>query len=431
MSVWGVLASPEVWEVVKPTLEEGIVTVGWVSFSVEEAHTLMGVGGIDYLLVEARGDLLTDNLVAASDTSQVDVVALVAAQGGEDIANQLGVGHRVRQPEDLTAFLRRDTDSASHSKAPGNTQPGIVIAVWGPTGSPGRTLLATSIAQLLARHNISTLLVDADSRSGAIAPALGLLDEVPGFVACCRLADRGQLTVADLRRLSHRYEVSGVGCDVLTGVTSGRLHPEITSETVAEVISACRGVWEAIVVDTGSDISSPDHPPSPGEVVASTVLAVADEALAVCQATPVGVARFSRVYPEAKQLRRLRPFTVVLNGVEVARRSLSDEATCREALRRFAEVTSPVVIPRDTAGSRQAEMGGVCLADATPKSPVIKALGRVVDPWRDNVVARRKRGGGDKTMAPAGSTQKTRHPTPRRGVWKRLQVLWGQPGALR
>jgi Flp pilus assembly CpaE family ATPase len=431
VTTWGVLASPEVWEVVKPTLDEGDVTVGWVSFRTDEALTLVAVGEIDYLLVEARGDFLTKDLVASADTSRVGVVALVAAAGGEDIANRVGVGHRVRQPEDFTTFIRRETHAVRTTPVTGHRQPGVIIAVWGPTGSPGRTLLATSIAQLLARHNISTLLVDADSRSGAIAPALGLLDEVPGFIASCRLADRDQLTVSDLTRLAHRYEVAGVGCDVLTGVTSGRLHPEVTTENVTEVLDSCRGMWEAIVVDTGSDIASPGQPPRAGEVVASAVLACADEALAVCQATPVGVARFSRVFSDAKSLRPSQPLTVVLNAVETARRSLSDEATCREALRRFAEVTSVVVIPRDTMGARQAEMAGVSLVDADPKSPAVKALGRVVEPWRDQVVARRQRGASPPPTTHAKISQKNPRQGPVSGVWNRVRVLWDQPGALR
>ena len=416
---------------VRPTLHQGIITLGWVSFSSEEALALMGAGGIDYLLVEARGDLLLDTLVSTADSSNVVVIALVAAVTGEEIASRLGIGHRVRQPEDLAAFVHRDTGTAHTPLSARQSEPGVVIAVWGPTGSPGRTTLAASLAQLFARHKISTLLVDADSRSGALAPALGLLDEVPGFIASCRLADRDQLTISDLKRLAHRYEVAGVGCDVLTGVTSGRLHPEVTPDTVAEVINACRGVWEVVVVDPGSDIASAGQPPQLGEVVASGLLALADEALAICQATPVGVARFSRVFSDAKALRRARPFTVVLNGVEATRRSLSDEATCREALRRFADVTSLVVIPRDSAGVRQAEMGGVSLVDADPKSPAVRALGRVVEPWRDHVVARRRRTPAETGPKSSHSSAMSSRVVKPGGLLQSLRVFWGRSGALR
>ena len=431
MTTWGVLASPEVWEVVKPTLEAGVIAVGWVSFSAEEAHTLMTTGGIEYLLVEGRGDLLTQSLVSVADASQVVVVALVASPAGEDIAGRVGVGHRVRQPEDLEALQRQKLDPADSPPDQRTRQPGLVIAVWGPTGSPGRTTLATSLAQLFARHGIATVLIDADSRSGAVAPALGLLDEVPGFIAAARLADRGQLTVSDLVRLAHRYEVAGVGCDVLTGVTSGRLHPEVTPDTVEEVIERCRGMWEVVVVDTGSDIAPPEHPPKPGEVVATTVLASADEALAVCQATPVGVARFSRVFADARSLRRSRPFTVVLNAVETARRSLSDEATCREALRRFADVASLVVVPRDSAGVRQAEMAGVAVSDADPKSPLIRALGQVAEPWREQVVARQRRSGARTGTSTLKAPPRVSRAGGGGGIWPRLRVLWEGPGALR
>jgi hypothetical protein len=46
---------------------------------------------------------------------------------------------------------------------------GSVIAVWGPTGAPGRTTLAVTLADELARLAASTLLIDADVYGGVIA----------------------------------------------------------------------------------------------------------------------------------------------------------------------------------------------------------------------------------------------------------------------
>ena len=58
---------------------------------------------------------------------------------------------------------------------------GSVVAVWGPTGAPGRTTAAVGIADEAARLGASTLLVDADVYGGVIAQVLGLLDESPGL----------------------------------------------------------------------------------------------------------------------------------------------------------------------------------------------------------------------------------------------------------
>ena len=63
---------------------------------------------------------------------------------------------------------------------------GRIVAVWGPTGAPGRTTVAITLADELARLGCGSLLVDGDVYGGVIAAVLGLLDESPGLAAACR-----------------------------------------------------------------------------------------------------------------------------------------------------------------------------------------------------------------------------------------------------
>ena len=72
---------------------------------------------------------------------------------------------------------------------PGTAAKGRIIAVWGPAGAPGRTLVAANIAGELAAEGQSVLLVDADSYGASVAALLGLLDEAAGLAQACRLAD--------------------------------------------------------------------------------------------------------------------------------------------------------------------------------------------------------------------------------------------------
>lgn len=435
MNTWGVLASAEVWEVVRASWDDGVGQLGWVSFSADEARSLLDQGGASHVLVEARLDLLRADVVGAADASQVVVVALVTGPGGDDVASGVGVVPRVRQPDDLSRLVSGDPSQYFVTAAEaGEAAPplhGVSIGVWGPTGAPGRTTVSAVLATLLARRGIRTLLVDADARSGSVAPALGLLDEVPGFVAACRLADRGQLTAADLHRLAHHYDATGSGFDVLTGVTTGRVYAEVTADTVADVVRACQGVWEVVVIDSGSDIPARERPAEAQNVTAATVLGLSDEAIALCQATPVGVARFARVFADATNLRGGKPLLVCLNGVDTARRSLHDEATLREALRRFADVPHAHIIPRDTAACRQAEMAGVSVADAQPGSSLAKALGPLVSRWVEQVEARRRRNSPhtpDSTartgLDPSVSSQTV-------GLVGRARILWERAFALR
>src|SRR3954447_4820088 len=53
---------------------------------------------------------------------------------------------------------------------------GRVVAVWGPTGAPGRSTVAVALASELAQLGVSALLVDADVYGGVVAQLLGLLD---------------------------------------------------------------------------------------------------------------------------------------------------------------------------------------------------------------------------------------------------------------
>ena len=421
------VASAAVWQVVESDWDREALPLGWVSFSAAEAHTLIPAGGISHLLVEARGDLLHQPLVEAADSEGIALVALITGPASEDVARALGIALRVRGPDDLRHILAPRVTSATANDA--TVASGLTVAVWGPTGAPGRTTVATSVASLMAGRGLRVLLVDADSRSGAIAPALGLLDEVPGFIAGCRLADRDQLTADDLRRLSHRYECAGSTFDVLTGVTSGRLYPEVTPDTITQLVEMAQGVWEVIVLDTGSDIIRSDSDPSATTAAATTCLRISDEAVALCQATPVGVARFARVFADAVSLRGGKPFPVVLNGVDQSRRSLSDEATIREALRRFAGVGSVQIVARDSGACRQAEMLGVSVADCVPGSSFVSGLKTLAGVWVEDALARRRRQGAVTEELPETGRSQRRKKRPRSpGKW---QIISQRGFALR
>ncbi|MDP9241360.1 MAG: chromosome partitioning protein, partial [Actinomycetota bacterium] len=56
---------------------------------------------------------------------------------------------------------------------------GRVVAVWGPTGAPGRTTVAVGLADEASRMGVSTMLVDGDTYGASIGQVLGFLDESP------------------------------------------------------------------------------------------------------------------------------------------------------------------------------------------------------------------------------------------------------------
>ena len=92
-----------------------------------------------------------------------------------------------------------ERDGAGAGEPRTATGTGRIIAVWGPAGSPGRTLVAANMAGELAAEGKSVLLVDADSYGASVAAVLGLLDEAAGLAQACRLADQGLLDGEALR----------------------------------------------------------------------------------------------------------------------------------------------------------------------------------------------------------------------------------------
>jgi hypothetical protein len=100
---------------------------------------------------------------------------------------------------------------------------GRQLAVWGPTGAPGRSTVALGLAAALARAGLSTLLIDADVYGGSLAQQLGVLDEVSGLLAACRPVARAAAGAGRLRARGRAIgvRVDGRGLRVLPGGRRG------------------------------------------------------------------------------------------------------------------------------------------------------------------------------------------------------------------
>jgi MinD-like ATPase involved in chromosome partitioning or flagellar assembly len=255
---------------------------------------------------------------------------------------------------------------------------GTVLAVWGPSGAPGRTTLAISIAAELAALGHRIALADVDTHAASIAPALGILDEAPGFAAACRLAGSDSLTSEELDRVSQRYEGS-VSFRVLTGIGRPSRWPELSGERVATVISACREWADITVLDTASSLENDEELSS--DVLAprrnaATVTAVreADRVVAVGSADPVGLSRFLRGHGDLLEAAGSDDIDVVMNRVRASAIGLSPNAQIAQTLSRFGGIESPVLVPYDRQAFDAAMLSGRALLDVAPRSPARAAI---------------------------------------------------------
>jgi len=246
---------------------------------------------------------------------------------------------------------------------------GRVVAVWGPTGAPGRTTVATSLAVELAHQGVPTLLIDADVYGGVAASAFGLLDESPGLAGACRMAANGRLDLGSLTSLCWSL---GDDLRLLTGIARADRWPEVRPSAIPGVLAVARQMAPMVVVDCAFAIEADEEisfdtmaPRRNGATLA--VLAEADVLLAVGSCDPAGLERLIRGLAELTDaVPEARP-QVVLNR---CRSSVGSAEEAVAAVDRFAGATVIASLPEDRAATDRAWRRGVSLVDAAPRSPL-------------------------------------------------------------
>jgi Flp pilus assembly CpaE family ATPase len=283
---------------------------------------------------------------------------------------------RTGYAEPRAAFA--DTGRAERDDSPAPIEPGTgrVVAVWGPTGAPGRTTVAVTLATELAALARPTLLIDADCYGGVIAQVLGMLDESPGLAAAVRQATAGTLDSAGLDRLAGAI---GPNLRVLTGIARADRWPEFRPAGLLAVLALARVLVPLTVIDCGFALEQDEElsydtaaPRRNGSTLA--VLADADVVLAVGSADPVGLQRLVRGLAELHEaVPACRP-RVVVNRVRNGPVHGDAAHQIRAALLRHAGIDDVVLVPYDRQSLDQAIAGGRTLAEVAPASGVRKAL---------------------------------------------------------
>ena len=259
------------------------------------------------------------------------------------------------------------------SLVPNEPAESTIIAVWGPTGAPGRTSIALNVAAELALAGHSVLLIDADPYGGAIAPRLGLLDETPGFAAVCRLADHESLTRQEFERVAQQVVVGDHVLWVLTGILRADRWPELSGERITRALEICREFVDVIVMDLGFSLETDEEitsdlvvPRRNGATLAA--LGAADTIVAVADSDVVGLARFLRSCAEVRELFALTPVIAVANRVRSAVAGLTPRAQVRQTLERFGGHTGVVLVPHDDRSFDACSLRAEPLCIVAPKS---------------------------------------------------------------
>lgn len=271
---------------------------------------------------------------------------------------------------------------AVQAPAPDTGRHGIVVAVWGPVGAPGRSTVAIGLADEAAAAGSTVLLIDADVYGGVLAAAFGLLDESPGLAGACRMASNGRLDVPTLAGLSWSLAPR---LSILTGIARADRWPEVRPSTVPMVLAVARSVADLVVVDCAAILETDEEisfdtmaPRRNGATLA--VLAEADIVLAVGSADPPGVERLVRGLAQLAEAVPEATPRVVVNRV---RRTAASRHEIGEALARFAGVPVLAYLPEDREATDRAWQRCVGLSAAAPRSTLrvrLAALARSLAP---------------------------------------------------
>jgi Flp pilus assembly CpaE family ATPase len=252
--------------------------------------------------------------------------------------------------------------------------PGRVVAVWGPTGAPGRTTVAIGLAEALAPEG--ALLVDADTYGGTVAPMLGMLDEAPGVAAACRAAATGRLDPVALAALA---PTPAPGLRVLTGIGRADRWPEVPAAHLEQVWACARELVPWTVVDCGFGIERDEalsydtRAPQRHDATLSA-LAEADTVVVVGSADPISLQRLVRALLDLPDVAPTAQRVVVVTRVRASVAGHRPGPAIRDALGRYAGVGDVHLLPWDPVACDAAVLGGRLLGEVAPHSPLRRAL---------------------------------------------------------
>jgi MinD-like ATPase involved in chromosome partitioning or flagellar assembly len=341
----------------------GLVSQGGVPGTSDDAERRLRQLGVRHVLAADAGPAL----ISAEVTT---AIAAGVATGGLDPLRLGYADPRAALPDVPALALAHDVDVEA------DRVDGRLVAVWGPTGAPGRTTVAVVLATEAARLGCRSLLADADCYGGVIAQVLGLLDESPGLAAAVRQANAGNL---DVRTLATLARVVGPDLRVLTGIARAQRWPELRPSGLVATYAIARQLAALTVVDCGFGLEQDEElsydttaPRRNGSTLAT--LADADHVVAVGSADPVGLQRLVRGLAELSEvLPQCRP-QVVVNRVRKGPINGDPEHEIQQALTRYAGVDDVVFVPYDRVSLDKAIAGGHTLGEIAPDSAVRRAL---------------------------------------------------------
>ena len=335
-----------------------------------------GIGDVVLIDLSVRG--LSRDAVATMLRSAA-VIGLRSREGAE--GTTVGLRHVLDADAPIEEILAAvstaaagEEEHAGWVQEPDDAAPGLegrLVAVWGPSGSPGRSTVATNLAAEAALAGHGTVLVDADTYGPSLSQLLGVLDETPGLVAAARAHDRDTLSEETLAAL---LPVVQPNLRLLSGIGVPGRWAELRRGAMDGVWGALRRRGELVVADIAAVLEedeelSYDTAAPQRNAAALSTLEAADAAIAVVAADPVSITRLLRDQTRLEEL-GVEELHVVVNRVGPP----VPGDRIRELIASRMTVDSLHLLPDDPVACRTASWDGALLSEAAPRSALRRGL---------------------------------------------------------
>jgi pilus assembly protein CpaE len=236
-----------------------------VESALESEPSLEVVGYVDYLedwrgFLEQPGDVvaiacygadegvaaMVDHAVKHRPDRPVVVMSEASPNGFLRTAFEAGADDVItfpQSPEQVAFTLQKVIARRKGLALPGRAAAPL-IAILGPKGGTGKTLIATNLAVALAQRDANVVLVDLDLQFGDIGLALGLSPERTMY----DLMKAGQ--PFDHEKLDRHLIRHSSGVKVLIAPTRPDQASAVSIEFLRDIYASLRTMCDAVIVDT-------------------------------------------------------------------------------------------------------------------------------------------------------------------------------------
>jgi len=255
----------------------------------------LGVGGV---LVQLDTNIFRTVSELPGALATLPLAGLPTSPMSHELARTWNIDPVIEHSEDFRAWL---AEVERHRDPEPGGIPGKVITVWGPHGSPGRTLLCLTLAEELAKNNSKVMLIDADANAPSIAQCLSIPQDTSGLLGALRAARVDSVTIEALLVHSLQVTKNDSAFSVLIGCQSPESLSKGTHDEFSRLLLLLRDAGWVVIVDIDSRLpaaTNPSNADPPSSSMTATALAHADDVVVISPIHELGVQRFCRQWPE-------------------------------------------------------------------------------------------------------------------------------------